>query len=128
MAIVNLWIQLYDKLAFVTSDNYMFILIILQAMLYARSANVITPEEKDVDTKEYFFRIYKQYFYLMAAIATINTLMRYFIYDDQQAVWLRPLIVVFAFLCALVNRVWLRTSILIFLLIIGILVLMFGAI
>lgn len=128
MAIINLWINLYEKLDFVTSDNLMFILIILQAMMYARAANIITPEEKDVDTKQYFFANYKEFFYMIAFIGVLNALMRYFVYDDNQAVWLRPIAVVLALICAFVNRKWLRVIIMTFLLIISALILVSGII
>lgn len=128
MAIINLWIQLYEKLDFVTSDNLMFLLIIVQAMLYARAANIITPEEKDVDTKNYFFSSYKEFFYMIAVIGVVNILMQYFIYDDQQAIWLRPIGVIIALTCALVNKVWVRTTLMAFTLIIAALVLIVGVI
>lgn len=126
MAIINLWINLYEKLDVITSGNLMFLLIIVQAMLYARAANIITPEEKDVDTKKYFLSNYKSFFYLLVAISIVNSLLRYFVYDDNQAIWVRPLAIVLALICIVFNRVWVRTPIMIVFLILGALLLVNG--
>ena len=104
----------------------MFLLIIIQAMLYARAANIITPEEKDVDTKKYFFSNYKLFFYMLIAIGIANSLMRYFVYDDNQAIWVRPLAIVLSLICIVFNRVWVRTPIMILFLILGALLLVKG--
>ena len=126
LAIINLWMKLFEKLEIVTSSNLLFLILIIQAMLYARAANTITPEEKDVDTKEYFFDIYKSFFILVAIVAFFNILMQYFVYDDHQSLWIRPLGVVLALIAAYVPKVWIRSSIMIFYLLVAFLILIQG--
>jgi len=128
LSIVGTWMRLFEKLDVIESSNLLFLLIIAQAMLYARTANIITPEEKHVNTKEYFFSIIKPFFLLIAVIAFFNLLMQYFVYDDHQSIWLRPLGIVLALICAFVNRVWVRTLIMAFFLLIAVLTLIMGVI
>ena len=54
MSVIFSWIELFNKLEVITNDNINFFLIIGNAILFARIAAVITPEEKDADTKSYF--------------------------------------------------------------------------
>ena len=54
--IINHWMELYQKLDALVASHVNFYLIIGQAMLYAQAANVITPDDKDSDTKQYFFQ------------------------------------------------------------------------
>ncbi len=128
LVIISTWMKLFEKLDVVVSSNLLFLVIIAQAMLYARAANIITPEEKHVDTKKYFFSIYKSFFILFAVIAFFNILMQYFVYNDHQSVWYRPLGIVLALVCVYVNRVWVRTLIMVFYLLIAILSLIMGVI
>jgi len=72
LSIVSTWMRLFEKLDVVSSSNLLFLLIIAQAMLFARAANIITPEEKHEDTKAYFFSILKPFFILVAVIAFFN--------------------------------------------------------
>ena len=126
LAIIAVWMQLFEKLEVVSSSNLLFLLIIGQAMLYARAANVITPEEKHVDTKAYFFSIQKSFFLLFVVIAIFNMLMQYFVYDDHQSEWVRPLGIVLALICAYSKNVWVRALIMVFYLIMAILSLIMG--
>lgn len=128
LAIIAVWMRLFEKLEVVSSSNLLFLLIIGQAMLYARAANIITPEEKHEDTKKYFFSIVKPFFLLFAVIAFFNVLLQYFVYDDQQSTWVRPLGIVLALICAYVDKVWVRTVILVFYLMMAVLSLIMGVI
>ena len=128
LSIVSTWMRLFEKLDVVSSSNLLFILIIAQAMLYARAANIITPEEKHVDTKAYFFSIIKPFFILFAVIAFFNMLMQYFVFDDHQSGWIRPAGIVLALICAYVDKVWVRTTIMAFFLFIAVTSLIMGII
>jgi len=59
------WIELYNKLEVITGSNLSFFLIIGQSILLAKIAGVITPENSDTDTKQYFFKVRKTFFWLL---------------------------------------------------------------
>lgn len=108
MAVIFSWIELYNKLGLITSDNISFFFIIIQAIIFAKIAALITPEEKDIDTKEYFFNVRKLFFLLLSAMAVYGIIMQYFVYDDHSPSWLRPLAIVFYLICGFSNNYWLR--------------------
>lgn len=126
LAIIAVWMRLFEKLEVVSSSNLLFLLIIAQAMLYARAANIITPEEKHVNTKEYFFSIQKSFFLLFAAIAFFNMLMQYFVYNDHQSEWVRPIGIALSLVCAFTKNVWVRTSVMVFFLLMAVASLIMG--
>lgn len=126
LAIIAVWMRLFEKLEVVSSSNLLFLLIIGQAMFYARAANIITPEEKHEDTKAYFFSIQKSFFLLLAVIAIFNMLMQYFVYNDHQSEWVRPLGIALSLICAFSKNVWVRSSIMVFYLVMAVLVLIAG--
>ena len=51
ISIIGLWVELYHKLAHITEDAFQFIVVILQAILYAQLGRIITPEASDINTK-----------------------------------------------------------------------------
>ncbi len=114
MIIINSWIELYQKLGSFVDNNINFYLIIGQAIMYAQTAYVITPEEKDADTKQYFHSVKKLFFLLLAGTIIVNVIIRYAVFDDDRAIWLRPLAVVLLLICAYVDKLWVRTIILTF--------------
>lgn len=126
LAIIAVWMRLFEKLEVVSSSNLLFLLIIGQAMMYARAANIITPEEKHLDTKAYFFSIQKSFFILFAVIAFFNLLMQYFVYNDHQSEWVRPVGIVLALVCAFAKSVWVRSAIMVFYLLMAVLSLIMG--
>ena len=52
--IINTWAELYNKLGALVDSNINFFLIIGQSIVYAQAASLITPEEKHLNTKDYF--------------------------------------------------------------------------
>lgn len=112
---------IYNKLELITSNSLNFFLIIIQAILFAQIAGVITPEEKDADTKKYFFEIRKIFFWLISAGSLLNIMMQFFVYEDHSPSWLRPLGIVFFIICAYSDKFWLRISVLLIVFVIAIL-------
>lgn len=106
------WIELFNKLDTITGNNLSFFSIIIQAVLFARISALITPEEKDTETKEYFFSIRKVFFWLLTIVAVYGMFMRYFIYDDHAPLWMRPLVIGIYLICAYSNKYWLRITLL----------------
>ena len=113
LAVIFNWIELFNKLELIAGGNSSFFLIIIQAILYARAAAIITPEQMDVDTKKYFLSIRIKFFWFLSIITIYGMSMRYFIYDDNTIYWLRPLVIVFYLSAAYSNKYWLRMSVLI---------------
>jgi hypothetical protein len=84
------WIELYNKLEVITGSNLSFFLIIGQSILLAKIAGVITPENDDTDTKQYFFKVRKTFFWLLTISFVYGVLLSYFLFDDHSPSWLRP--------------------------------------
>lgn len=108
MAVIFSWIELYNKLEVITSNNISFFFIIIQAIIFAKVAAIITPEEKDVDTKEYYFNVRRTFFLLLSGMTAYGILIQYFVYDDHSPSWLRPLVIVFYIICGFSSKYWLR--------------------
>jgi hypothetical protein len=106
--IIVIWLELWAKLDLVATDKWFFIFIIIQAILLAQIAAVITPEEKDIDTKIYFQSIRKVFFLLISAIIIFNFLSQEFFYDDERSWIIRPFILMLALACAFINKLWIR--------------------
>ncbi len=112
LVVIFNWIELYNKLELITSNSLNFFLIIIQAILFAQIAGIITPEEKDADTKKYFFEIRRTFFWLISAGSMLNILLQFFVYDDHSPSWLRPVAIVFFLICAYSDKFWIRISVL----------------
>ena len=108
--IIVIWLELWAKLELVATDKWFFILIIIQAILFAQIAAVITPEEKHIDTKTYFFSIRKVFFLLMSATIVFNLLSQEFFYDDQRSGFIRPIILIMTLACSFINKIWIRIT------------------
>jgi hypothetical protein len=121
MAVIFSWIELYDKLAVITGNNINFFFTIFHSIIFAKAAAIITPEEKDVNTKEYYFNVRKSFFLLLTAMTIYGMLMQYFVYDDNSPSWLRPLAIVFYLISGLSNNYWFRIISLILVLILSVL-------
>lgn len=111
MAIVFTWTELYAKLHTITDDIGRFFMIIIQAILFAQIVAVITPEEKDVNTKEYFLENKTKFFILIAVTVVMNELMRILVFDDHRPSWVRPSVFVLVLVCAFYDNKWIRTGI-----------------
>ena len=121
IGLIFAWIELFNKLDTVTNSNFSFFAIIIQAVLFARLSSLITPEEKDTETKEYFFSIRKIFFLLLTIVTVYGMLMRYFVYDDNAPLWMRPFVIGIYLICGYSNKYWLRITLLILILILQLL-------
>lgn len=106
------WIELYNKLEVITSSNLSFFLIIGQAILLAKISAVITPEDKDEDTKEYFFKIRKTFFWLLSIATVYGFVLQYFVYDDHAPSWLKATAIIVYLSTAYSNKYWVRIGLL----------------
>lgn len=113
IGVIYNWIELFNKLELITEGNLSFFMIIIQAILFARAAAIITPEEKDVDTEQYFMNIRLKFFWFLSFITVYGMAMRHFVFDDQTIYWLRPLIIVFYLSTAYITKYWVRLAIMI---------------
>ena len=120
-AIINHWIELYQKLDAFVDSNLNFFLIIGQAMIYAQAANVITPDQKDSDTKEYFFKIRKTFFLILAGTIVMNIILQFAVFDDHRT-WVRLLGIPLFLACAFINKIWLRTTVGIYIVVLAVIV------
>ena len=106
--VVIIWLELWTKLGAVATDKWFFILTIVNAVILAQAASILTPEEKDSDTEKYFLLIRKKFFMLISLIVVVNLILQEFFFDDQRPIVLR-LTILFLFLtCYLVDKVWIR--------------------
>ena len=119
LATIIMWIELYNVLGFITSSNLSFILIILQSIMYARGAAIITPEASDTDTKLYFMSIRKPFFTLIAGIVICNMLIHFIVREDNKPVWFRLILVAFSLTLAYWDKLWLRMTVLVVLYIVA---------
>jgi hypothetical protein len=109
--IINTWTELYQKLEHIVDNTFHFFIVIAQAILYAQAANIITPEEKHVDTRDYFFSIKKSFFLTLGSTTLMNLLVNYFVLADDREIWIRPTAFALVLVCAFVDKVWVRTTI-----------------
>ena len=112
VAIVISWSEIYDKADIIVKDNFSFYVLVLQSIIVARIAAVITPEEKHINTKKYFFEIKKSFFLLLALSGFINLMSQYFVFDDRSPIYLRPILILIMLSCAFYDKVWFRTTML----------------
>jgi len=112
IAIVISWSEVFDKAESIVRSNVSFYVLILQSIIVARVAAVITPEEKHINTKKYFMQIKRSFFLLLALSAFVNLISQYFVYDDHAPIILRPIMILIMLACAYFDKVWFRTIIL----------------
>ncbi len=122
IVIINTWAQLYNKLGALVDSNINFFIIIGQAIVYAQAASLITPEEKHLNTKEYFQGIRKPFFLILTGIPIFNLLVAFFVFDDNAPAWRRPMGLLLGVVCAFYDRVWFRSLVLLFYFILAVLV------
>ena len=106
------WIEVYNKLEVITGSNLSFFLIIGQSILLAKIAGVITPEDKDTDTKQYFLEVRKTFFWLLTISFVYGVLLTYFLYDNHSISWLRLTAIAIYLISAYTNKYWLRIMLL----------------
>lgn len=107
--LISVWMDLYQKLSFIVDNNINFFVIIIQAIVYAQTSAVLTPEDVHVDGKKYFIENKRSFFLLIAFATTMNIIVQFVVFDDDRT-WIRligiPLFVISAFY----ERVWYRTA------------------
>ena len=123
--IIFMWTEIYEKLNAFTADIKSFFLIIIQAILYSQAVKVITPEEKDVNTEQYFLENRRKFFLITAAIVVMNVVVQLLVFDDHRASWVRPTALVMVLLCAFYDNKWLRTSIWAFFTLVSVIIIFF---
>jgi len=112
LAIVISWSEIFGKAESIVRSNVSFYVLVLQSIIVARVAAVITPEERHINTKKYFMQVKRSFFLLLALSAFVNLISQYFVYDDHAPIILRPLLILSMFACAYYDKVWFRTTIL----------------
>ena len=113
------WIELYNKLEIITSSNLSFFMIIGQAILLAKIAAVITPEDKDEDTERYFFDIRKTFFWLLSAATFFEFVLQYTVYNNNAPSWLKATAIIIYLSVAYSNKFWVRLILLVIALILA---------
>lgn len=108
--IINHWMDLYQQLDAIEDSNLNFYLIIVQAMIYAKAANIITPTEKDTDTRGYFFRTRKNFFLTVLGAVVFNILIEFVVFDDH-LLWIRISAIPLLMACAYIDQIWVRFTI-----------------
>ena len=90
MNAIILWLSLFNQLNAIVNNNLNLVLVIAQAILFAKSAELITPEEKDTDTRTYYEGVIKYVILLQVLVFVIAGINEILIYDDRQNMYVRP--------------------------------------
>ena len=91
MNAIILWLSLFNQLDYIVNDNINLLLVLVQAILFAKSAELLTPEEKDTDTKAYYEGVVRYVILLQVLVFAIAGLNEILMYDDRQNVIVRPI-------------------------------------
>ena len=108
--IVIIWLELWAKLDIVATDKWFFILTILKAILLAQIAGIITPEEKDTNTKNYFLSVRVKFFLMVSALVIFNIFLQEFFYNDHRPWFIRGSILALSLSCVFINKSWIRIA------------------
>jgi hypothetical protein len=111
--VIITWLELFEKLDTVAANKWYYILLIGKAIIVAQIAAIITPEEKHMNTKDYFISIKQGFFLLIAALTIFNFVLQEFYYDDHRPWTFRLSIIAIALACAFFNKMWIRVATLI---------------
>ena len=87
---IILWLTLFNQLDFLIDNNINLLLVLLQAILFAKSAEMLTPEEKDTDTKVYYEGVIRYVILLQVFVFMIAGINEILIFDDRQNYIVRP--------------------------------------
>lgn len=87
---IILWLTLFNQLDFLIDNNINLLLVLLQAILFAKSAEMLTPEEKDTDTKAYYEGVIRYVILLQVFVFMIAGINEILIFDDRQNYIVRP--------------------------------------
>jgi len=117
-AIILNWVELFNKLDNFINSNINFVILIVQSILIAQLAAVLTPEDKDHDAEHYFHKERKLLFLIGICIVLVNTVSEFFVFDDHRF-WQRMLNLPLFTACYFIDSKWLRTSVAVFLFSLG---------
>jgi len=106
--VIILWLELWSKLELIGSNKWFFIMIIAKAILLSQIARVITPEQKDTDTKAYFLATRKNFFLLVATLTLFNLLIQELAYNDHRPLPIRLAIIALLIASAFIDKIWVR--------------------
>lgn len=113
LSIVQSWLMLFYKLDKIATSNLDFLIIVVHSILMAKAIALLTPEEADKDTKEYFLQIVKPFAKILIAIILFNLVIQFTIYNDNAAIWYRLSGVLWCFLLIYSKKAWLRYIVLV---------------
>ena len=108
--IIIVWLELFAKLEFISTNKWFYLIMIVKAVLIAQIAATITPEENDTDHKQYFLRVRKEFFGLIGSMTVLNFLLQEFFYNDDRPLLIRLTIILLAFGNMFINNLWLRVT------------------
>ena len=111
--VIITWLELFAKLDMVAANKWYYVLMIGKAIIVAQIAAIITPEEKHMNTKDYFISIKQGFFLLIAALTIFNFVLQEFYYDDHRSLTIRLSITALALASAFFNKMWIRAATLI---------------
>ena len=106
------WFGLYEKLEILSSNILYFTAYIISPLVFAQAVFVLTPEEQDTDTKDYFLKSQKSFFMLLLLFTIINSLLSLIIESSVVFIWMRAVLIIPFIVVIFWPRMWLRASIL----------------
>jgi biotin transporter BioY len=106
--IVIVWLELFAKLELVSANKWFYLMTIGKAVIVAQIAAVITPEDKDIDHKEYFFTVRRTVFLLISVLILVNFALQEFFYNDERPLIIRGILILATVSNAIWDKVWLR--------------------
>ena len=114
---IILALTLFGQLDAMAQNNMILVLVVVQAILFSKAATIITPEDKDVDTRAYLDENYKYFIGLVMGVFLIAWINEFIVYDDRENVWVRPLGLTMALISIVWKNPWYRRVFMILLLI-----------
>lgn len=105
---IILALTLYGQLTAMAENNFILILVVFQAILFSKAATIITPEDQDKDTRQYYESNYKYFIGLVIGVFTIALLNEFIVYDDRENVWVRPTGLTMGFISIIWQNKWYR--------------------
>ena len=106
--IIIIWLELYAQLEDIANNKWFFVLIIIQSIILSRIAAIITPEEKDADTKSYFMSVRVPFYLLTTLLGVYNVLLHTLVFDCHQPLVFSVIGIILLLSCAIFDKPWLR--------------------
>ena len=107
------WFGLYDRLETISSNIVFFSVYLLSPLLFAQAVFVLTPEENDTETKEYFLSNQRTFFILYLGFVITNLLLSFFITENTALQYMRAIAIAPFILVIIWPKKWLRVLLLI---------------